>query len=342
MALAPRRRRSRRPRWLLFGVLLTLLILGVNAAFSARSKAPARRLAELAYLDEVRPLVERSTSEGADLEQARLGAAKLGRASVERRLEQVASDAGSVLLGVQRASPPASLRNAHSLLVATATVRQRAAVGVRDGLVRALGADPVQTSIDALTEVGQDLLAADRSYAIFLQLLPVEHGARVGAMPASAWVADPQTWSRTDITVFVSALRSSATLAPVNDVSLLLVSLDPPAVSQEAGASVLPIVKSLHLQIVVADVVHATRESQVSGKTVVFTGTLETMSRDEARAQAERLGARVAASVSAKTDLVIAGPGAGSKATKAAALGIVVIDEAGWQVIVDSAARSTR
>ena len=95
-------------------------------------------------------------------------------------------------------------------------------------------------------------------------------------------------------------------------------------------------------EIVVADVVHATRASQVSGKTVVFTGTLETMSRDEARAQAERLGARVAASVSAKTDLVIAGPGAGSKATKAAALGIVVIDEAGWQVIVDSAARSTR
>jgi len=94
-------------------------------------------------------------------------------------------------------------------------------------------------------------------------------------------------------------------------------------------------------EIMVADVVHATRKSQVSGKTVVFTGTLGTMSRDEARAQAERLGARVASSVSAKTDLVIAGPGAGSKAVKAAALGIVVIDEAGWQAIVDLAAGST-
>ncbi|WP_370647558.1 NAD-dependent DNA ligase LigA [Polymorphobacter sp. PAMC 29334] len=93
------------------------------------------------------------------------------------------------------------------------------------------------------------------------------------------------------------------------------------------------LVADLLAAITVADLVHATKASQVSGKTVVFTGTLETMSRDEARAQAERLGARVAASVSAKTDLVIAGPGAGSKAAKAAALGITVIDEAAWQEI---------
>uniref|UniRef100_UPI0035CAEA07 NAD-dependent DNA ligase LigA n=1 Tax=uncultured Sphingomonas sp. TaxID=158754 RepID=UPI0035CAEA07 len=80
-----------------------------------------------------------------------------------------------------------------------------------------------------------------------------------------------------------------------------------------------------------------TRESPVSGKTVVFTGTLETMSRDEAKVQAEALGARVAGSVSAKTDLVVAGPGAGSKLKKAAELGVSVIDEAGWAEIVAAA-----
>lgn len=90
-------------------------------------------------------------------------------------------------------------------------------------------------------------------------------------------------------------------------------------------------------QVSPPDYIVETRDSEVAGKTIVFTGKLETMSRDEAKAQAEALGAKASGSVSAKTDLLVAGPGAGSKIKKAEQFGITVIDEAAWNAIVQAA-----
>jgi DNA ligase (NAD+) len=100
------------------------------------------------------------------------------------------------------------------------------------------------------------------------------------------------------------------------------------------------VVKRLSAQVRIQDAERPKVQSAVAGKTVVFTGSLETMSRDEAKAMAERLGAKVAGSVSKKTDYVVAGPGAGSKLDKARAAGVKVLSEQDWFELVGESARS--
>ena len=89
-------------------------------------------------------------------------------------------------------------------------------------------------------------------------------------------------------------------------------------------------VEDLRAEIQVEDAEPVESESEIAGKTVVFTGTFETVTRAEAKAKAETLGAKVASSVSAKTDFVVAGPGAGSKLKKAQELDVTVLSEADW------------
>jgi len=96
------------------------------------------------------------------------------------------------------------------------------------------------------------------------------------------------------------------------------------------------IVERLTRQVTVLDAEKPKTDSAIAGKTVVFTGSLEKMTRDEAKAQAERLGARTSGSVSKKTDLVVAGPGAGSKLAEAKKLGIRVISEDEWLKLIDA------
>jgi len=123
----------------------------------------------------------------------------------------------------------------------------------------------------------------------------------------------------------------------------LIALIDVPGIGPEVADAILAFCGEAHNRRVVLDllrevtprdVIHETLVSEVSGQTVVFTGKLLTLSRDEAKAQAERLGAKVAGSVSKATHLVVVGADAGSKLKKAQDLGLRIASEEEWAAIV--------
>jgi DNA ligase (NAD+) len=140
--------------------------------------------------------------------------------------------------------------------------------------------------------------------------------------------------------VFVEAMQAAAATAP-GPRFLELASIDGMGLVAAASLGTYfaeahnrALVDNLYRELIVQDAEKPKTDTAVAGKTVVFTGALERLTRDEAKAQAERLGAKVASSVSKKTDIVVAGPGAGSKLKTAAELGLRVLTEDEWLSLV--------
>ncbi|TDK47502.1 NAD-dependent DNA ligase LigA [Antarcticimicrobium luteum] len=151
--------------------------------------------------------------------------------------------------------------------------------------------------------------------------------ARITDTRAAVWAADPA--------LPAGARAAWEDLVGVDGIGMTVAVALVTAFAQRAErASIDRLAAELAIQAVKAP---DTSGSPVAGKTVVFTGTLEKMTRAEAKARAEALGAKVSGSVSKKTDLLVAGPGAGSKAKKAEDLGIEVIDEDGWLALIGAA-----
>ncbi|MGH9177258.1 MAG: hypothetical protein ACRD0N_01700 [Acidimicrobiales bacterium] len=252
MALAPRRRARRRPRWLLVGVLLSAAVLLINAAINS-SEDPSRRLAQLAYLDKVRPEIDRSNEQGASIAQVRTDAARLGRQGTARRMARVNREADQVLASVRSVKAPDWLATSHGIMVATTAIRSRVASAVADGLAAAFTAGPPEQAVDALAKAGEEMLAADRTYRVFVDAFPRPDEVTAPLLPASVWAPDPALWARAELAAFVASIRAAGSPAPVHDVSVLTVATNPPAVATEGNASVLPLVASLRLEIVVAN-----------------------------------------------------------------------------------------
>lgn len=229
-----------------------MVVLLVNSAFSSPDN-PSRRLAQLAYLDDVRPQIDLSTAQGASIAQVRTDAVSLGQEGATRRVARIVRDADKVLATVRRAKPPDNLTTAHSILLATVAIRARVASSVAAGLTGALTTGPPEPAVDALVKAGEEMVAADQTYKVFVDALPTPAGVTAPLLPVSTWAADPQLWTRSELAAFVASIRASTTLTAVHDVAVLAVVTDPVQVATEGSASVLPLVKTLRLDIVVAN-----------------------------------------------------------------------------------------
>jgi hypothetical protein len=243
-------------------VLAAVSFFVVQGIASSGSDSRSRRLVEQAYLDEMRPHVERSTQQGADLAAARDDAGKLGRVGVTKQLNRLEKEASAVLREVRNADPPASLANAHTLLESTMFIRARAAASLAESLPEALAAEGSGDVVKQMATAGADLSTADGLYAVFRRSLAPPGKAPAASMPPSRWVTRPGSWTQAELRALVSTLRATSTLAPVHDVAVIVVTTDPTAVGKEGDADVLPPSKSLRLEVVVANVGN-TREKQV-------------------------------------------------------------------------------
>jgi hypothetical protein len=229
--------------------MATLVVLALNAAMHARSPAPARQLAGQSYLDQVLPIVEQSNQQGQDINAVRTQAVQLGGEEINRRLKQTASGAHQAAVSVRRVGAPSSVRTAADLLIAVLSIRDMAAQSLQVAMAQTMSGQSADPPVQALADVGLDLQAADRTYELFVQALP----PLAVPLPPSRWVTDASQWSSGLLTGFITTLRSSASLAPVHDVAVLLVTTDPQAVNTQGVTQVLPASKLLNMQIVVGD-----------------------------------------------------------------------------------------
>lgn len=208
------------------------------------------------------------------------------------------------------------------------------------------GAQSVRNLLQSIEE------SRERPLSRFLFALGIRH---VGEITARDLARAYRSWSDLEALLDALAQRKNAferTLGEGDDKARqrlnesLAADIDVAGIGPEVAAALADFWIETHNRDVVQDLISVmniqdevfeSKPSSVSGKTIVFTGTLEAISRDEAKAQAERLGAKVSGSVSGKTDIVVAGPGAGSKLKKAESLGLEIIDEAAWLSIVSQA-----
>jgi hypothetical protein len=263
MALASRsaRRSDAGRRWLLIGVVVTLLVLLIDAALQSRSPGPSQQLKAGAWVDRVLPIVATSTSEGQQIAGIWNNGLQTPPSSLSAQLDQIAAGSAHAYQQMVALHPPSNVAGAAGLLEASLLTRSQAASALRAALQPVLqggsgapattattsGPDPVLTAIQT---AGNDMQIGDRAYQLFVHSLP-----KLGvSMPASVWVTDPSPYQTAKAQLFLTTLRNSMQATPVHQLKIYAVSLTPAPVSLHGETQILPNASTMAVTVVVADV----------------------------------------------------------------------------------------
>jgi hypothetical protein len=263
--------RQRRARVLIVATVLSLLALGINSI--ANGSGRDKKLEQMSYLDEVRPLITDSSEQGADLNAIRENASDLGRPGTRARLNQVVKQTEITLDALKDIDAPPAAEEAQSLLVATLQLRVIGARSVAKDMIDALSAKGPSEIVERLVVSARNLIAADQTYKAFTDLVAttLAKGAREAVAP-SVWVPEPTQWEAPELTAFVNILKANSSVAPIVDVATVLVQTDPAAVGKEGEKLLLPKTGSVRLEVVVANI------GNVAQKHVTITASLQAAS----------------------------------------------------------------
>jgi hypothetical protein len=263
MALASRsaRRSDAGRKWLLIGVVITLLVLLIDAALQSRSPGPGQELKAGAWIDRVLPIVTTSTAEGQQIAGIWRNGLQTPPSSLSAQLDQIAAGSAHAYQQVISLHPPSNVAGAAGLLEASLLTRSQAANTLRTALQPVLqggagapattattsGPDPVLTAIQT---AGDDMQIGDRAYQLFVHSLP-----KLGVtMPASVWAADPSPYQTAKAQLFLTSLHNAMQATPVHQLKIYSVTLTPAPVSLQGETQILPNSSTMAVTVVVADV----------------------------------------------------------------------------------------
>jgi hypothetical protein len=268
MALASRsaRRSGAGRRWLVVAIVITLLVLLIDASLRSRSPGPGQQLAAGSWIDRVLPIVSASTAEGNQLAGIWTSGVQTSATSLSYQLNQIAGQSAHDYQQLVALPPPTSAAGAAGLLEACLLTRSQAASTLRAAFLPMLGGSGaggassgstttaatsagVDPAVKAIQAAGNDIQISDRAYQLFVHNLP-----KVGVtLPPSAWGSNATPYQPDAAQLFVTSLQNNLRATPVHQLEIYSVALTPAPVSLKGQTQVLPGATTLGVTVVVAD-----------------------------------------------------------------------------------------